>query len=276
MIQDIYPKRFHNEYRPSARPLADSPVFCFDHSTVLLKEEGDRLIFPTAEDLGDDVRYLFAIDDKEYFLNQSPYDEKEGFAYHNIKKLRRSGYFTNEEMFAVFTAYHLDVWYKYSVRCGRCGSETHHHDKMRAVVCPECGVEFFPRLNPAVIVAVVSDGRLLVTKYNRPNADFYALVAGFVEIGETLEDAARREVMEECGLKIKNIRYYKSQPWGIAGDLLSGFICELDGDDKIRMDDVELKVAQWLTPEEVILQPDDFSLTNEMMRMFKEGKIKSI
>ena len=77
--------------------------------------------------------------------------------------------------------------------------------------------------------------------------------------------------MEEAGVRVKNIRYYASQPWGIANDLLMGFFCELDGDGTIHMDENELKYAQWVSREEIELQPDDFSLTNEMMARFKTG-----
>ena len=79
--------------------------------------------------------------------------------------------------------------------------------------------------------------------------------------------------MEEVGLKVKNITYYKSQPWGVADDILAGFYCEVDGSIDIHRDEEELSVAEWKTREEVELQPDDLSLTNEMMKMFKEGKV---
>ena len=79
--------------------------------------------------------------------------------------------------------------------------------------------------------------------------------------------------LEEAGIRVKNITYYKSQPWGIAQDILMGFFCEVDGDDTIRMDGNELKYAQWVERKDIVLQPTDYSLTNEMMRMFKEGKI---
>ena len=96
-----------------------------------------------------------------------------------------------------------------------------------------------------------------------------ALVAGFAEIGESLESTVSREVMEETGIKVKNIRYYKSQPWGIAANMLAGFFCEADGDCTIHMDENELKYAEWLGREEIVLQPYDHSLTNEMMKLFK-------
>ena len=138
------------------------------------------------------------------------------------------------------------------------------------MVCPSCGKTFYPRIMPAVIVGIKNRERLLLTRYRTgftPNA----LVAGFTEIGETAEETVRREVMEEVGVRVKNIRYFASQPWGIANDLLLGYYCELDGDETIRMDEHELKYAQWVRREDIELQPDDLSLTNEMMRRFKLG-----
>ena len=123
---------------------------------------------------------------------------------------------------------------------------------------------------PAVIVGVKNGDKLLITRY-REGFAHNALIAGFTEIGETAEQTVAREVMEEAGVRVKNIRYYASQPWGIANDLLMGFFCELDGDDTIHMDRNELKFAQWVSREEIELQPDDFSLTNEMMVRFKTG-----
>lgn len=126
---------------------------------------------------------------------------------------------------------------------------------------------------PAVIVGVINGDKILLTKY-RTGYKYNALIAGFVEIGETIEECVQREVMEEAGIKVKNIRYYKSQPWGIANDILAGYFCEVDGDDTINMDANELKYADWVRPEDMELQPDDISLTNEMMKLFKEGKVK--
>ncbi|HAZ90794.1 MAG TPA: NAD(+) diphosphatase, partial [Eubacterium sp.] len=111
---------------------------------------------------------------------------------------------------------------------------------------------------------------LLLTRY-RTGYAHNALVAGFTEIGETLEETVAREVMEETGLKVKNIRYYKSQPWGMAQDILVGYYCEVDGDTTIKVDESELKSALWVKREDIELQPNNLSLTNEMMKRFKEG-----
>lgn len=122
-----------------------------------------------------------------------------------------------------------------------------------------------------MIVGVKNGEYLLLTRYRR-GFRHNALVAGFCEIGETVEETVSREVMEEVGLKVRNIRYYKSQPWGIASDLLMGFYCEVDGDDTIHRDGNELKYAEWVRREDIVLQPSDYSLTNEMMKRFRDGK----
>ncbi|MBE5996810.1 MAG: NAD(+) diphosphatase [Lachnospiraceae bacterium] len=196
----------------------------------------------------------------------------EGYSFRDSRSLRRMDISPRENLFAEFTGHQIYRWYRDNHYCGTCGGTTRHSSKERAVRCTNCGRTIYPRILPAVIVAVTSGDRILMTKYaDRPLA-VYALVAGFVEIGEALEDTVRREVMEEVGLKVKNIRYYKSQPWGVVDDILMGFYCEVDGDDTIRLDHNELKEGKWFRRDEVQLQPTDFSLTNEMMREFKEGR----
>ena len=129
----------------------------------------------------------------------------------------------------------------------------------------------YPRINPAVIVGVTDGDRLLLTKYRGRAYKKYALVAGFTEIGESFEQTVAREVMEETGLKVKNIRYYKSQPWGFADNILAGYFCEVDGDPTIQMDQEELSVAEWFERDEIPVEPEDLSLTNEMIIHFKQG-----
>ena len=129
----------------------------------------------------------------------------------------------------------------------------------------------YPRINPAVIVGVTDGDRLLLTKYRGRAYKKYALVAGFTEIGESFEQTVAREVMEETGLKVKDIRYYKSQPWGFADNILAGYFCEVDGDPTIQMDQEELSVAEWFQRDEIPVEPEDLSLTNEMIIHFKQG-----
>ena len=129
--------------------------------------------------------------------------------------------------------------------------------------CTGCGKVIYPRLNPAVIAGVINGDKLLITHYVRNRGvTTNALVAGFTEIGETLEQTVSREVMEEVGLKVKNIRYYKSQPWGFSGGILAGFFCDVDGSDIITLDHSELSSAVWTDKNNITGQNDDYSLTN--------------
>lgn len=138
--------------------------------------------------------------------------------------------------------------------------------------CVGCGNQVFPKIAPAVIVGVTHGEWILMTKYANREYKRYALIAGFTEIGETAEETVAREVMEEVGLQVKNIRYYKSQPWGFDSNLLLGYFCELDDSDgvaDIRMDEEELAEAEWVHYSDVPDDPEGLSLTREMMMVFK-------
>ena len=275
MIQDIQPHKLINRYDPARRAAEESLIIVMKGDEVLVN--GD--LFPRLSELGTDADrliYLFEFEgENEYFLLDVTGDEgfavPGGYEFVNVRAFRRSGTAKKSRVFLAHTAYQLARWYRDNAYCGRCGKKTRLDDTERAIRC-ECGNLVYPRIIPAVIVGITNGDKILVTKYKTGFAHF-ALVAGFTEIGETLEQTVAREAMEETGLKVKNIRYYKSQPWGIVDDILVGFYCDVDGDDTIRMDEGELKVAEWRTREEIELQPDDYSLTNEMMKMFKEGKV---
>lgn len=273
MIQDIYPHKLDNHYYPDRKSN--------DDSTVLVIRENDVLAvnnrFPLRRELGieEELTYLFSLDEEQHcFLldvtGREDFEIPEGFEFINIRTFRRSQSVAKHNVFLAYTAMQLARWYRDNTFCGRCGKKTYLDDKERAIRC-ECGNIIYPRIVPAVIVGITDGDKILVTQY-RTGFAHYALVAGFTEIGETLEQTVAREAMEETGLKVKNIRYYKSQPWGVVDDILVGFYCDVDGDDTIRMDEGELKIAEWRAREDIELQPDDFSLTNEMMKMFKEGK----
>ncbi|MBR6102320.1 MAG: NAD(+) diphosphatase [Ruminococcus sp.] len=274
MIQDIYPDILDNSYSPLTLGSGDF-LLCFDREgRLLVNGESGAIRFPTAEEAAAERSvYGFSVNEDRYFIALSEHSCKaEGFEYFNMRGLRDR--FGGTELFAAFTAYHLWRWYDDNRCCGKCGTPLGLHGTERALLCPECGYILYPRINPAVIVGVIKGDSLLITRYNRGYAH-NALVAGFTEIGETLEQTVSREVMEETGVRVKNIRYYKSQPWGMAQDILVGFYCEAEGSGKIHMDKNELKYAEWVKREDIVLQPNNFSLTNEMMRMFRDGLIKA-
>lgn len=275
MIQDIFPHRMNITYKPDKKASGSDRVIYFTDEGVLF---GTAL--PAVSELGllgTDLTYLFSIDEISFFLPEDiSVTYPDGYGFRKIRELRYSGDAAGEELFAIYTAKQLWTWYRNNRFCGRCGERTGRSKTERAITCEHCGNIIYPRVVPAVIVGVIDreNDKILVTKYNGRSIGYYALVAGFAEIGETLEQTVEREVMEETGLKVKNIRYYKSQPWGIADDLLTGFFCEVDGSTEIHMDESELSVAEWKSREEVELQPDGLSLTSEMMCVFKSGEFR--
>ena len=271
MIQDIFPSRLDNSFRKIDIKNNDR-LLCFDcEGRILVNIQGGSIVFPSYSKSPCKAVYAFSVDDEAYFIALGEAGCTDAsFEYMTVRQLRDK--FSGKELFAAFTAYHLWKWYSDNRFCGKCGAELELGDKERSLKCSKCGNTIYPRINPAVIVGVTKGDSILITRY-RSGFAHNALVAGFTEIGETLEETVSREVMEETGVKVKNIRYYKSQPWGMAQDILVGFYCEADGDGSIHMDENELKYAEWVKREDIVLQPYSHSLTNEMMKMFKEGKI---
>ena len=275
MIQDIYPHRLRNEFVPDRPVDPEGWLFRFDGDSLLCAIDGDGVGLPRVKDIpsASERRYLFALDDVPCYLDMA--EEKGGIGgleWAQVRTLRRRVAGPREVIFAAWTAFQLYNWYRDNRFCGRCGGRTALAPDERAVMCPACKRRIYPRIIPAVIVGVTNGDEILMTKYRGRDIPYFALIAGFTEIGETLEQTVAREVMEEAGLRVKNIRYYKSQPWAIVDDLLAGFYCDVDGSTQIHMDARELKEAVWVRREHVTGQANDFSLTNEMMLTFRDGK----
>ena len=192
------------------------------------------------------------------------------YTVETLRVLRRTK--PKEECYAGETAYHLYVWYRDNSFCGRCGEHLEYSHKERAMICPSCGNVVYPKIAPAVIVGILnsSGDKIVMTRYAGREYKGHALVAGFCEIGETAEDTVRREVLEEVGLHVRNIRYYKSQPWGFDSNLLFGYYCTADEDEPIHMDDGELAKAVWVSRDEIGEEERNLSLTAEMILHFKE------
>lgn len=281
MVQDIYPHKLHNEFDPEVKATENDILLCIVNGRILIHLncfENKEVVFPKVKEIQihSEYRYLFSIDSTKYFLCDMRLEDNQipsGYGYVEERSLRIEGIGPKDNLFAAITGKHLADWYRDTKFCGRCGHKMVHSTKERAMVCPECHNTVYPRIMPAVIVGVINGDKLLLTKY-RTGFKYNALIAGFTEIGETVEETVKREVMEEAGIKVNNIRYYKSQPWGSANDILLGFFCDVNGNDEISMDTNELKYADWVQRDEIILQPGEFSLTNEMMKLFKENKVE--
>lgn len=270
MIQDISPYKFNNSYKNWV-PRQDSIIIYFKEQSVLIAKMNEEVRFPRLSEWKDqntEFTYLFSIDDESYYLaNTVSKVLLPGYCMENIKLFRTA--FPRHTSFAGITAFQLNNWYKTHRFCGKCGDKMVKDTKERMLYCKSCHHMEYPKIAPAVIVAVTDGDKLLMSRYANRAFKRYALIAGFTEIGETVEETVAREVMEEVGLNVKNIRYYKSQPWSFSDTLLIGFFAELDGDATIKLDEEELAEALWMPREEIQVEPDNLSLTNEMILKFK-------
>lgn len=269
MLQDIAPRQYHVDYTP--RPPADQDLCLLFRGRDLAERLQDgQLRLPTWGELSAPAaQFLFRIDQRSYYLVDHPQDQPlpPGYDWWNQRRDRAKK--SRTLLFAESTGYHLSQWYGDNRFCGRCGAPTRPDDRERMLRCPACGNLIYPRIAPAVIVAVTWEDRLLLTRYQGRAYGGYALIAGFTEIGETAEDTVRREVQEEVGLQVTDLRYYGSQPWGVDSNLLLGYFARLDGPGEIRLDRQELAQAGWYRPEEIDLAPDGYSLTNAMIQSFR-------
>ena len=166
-------------------------------------------------------------------------------------------------------AFQLLVWDKNSQYCGRCGTPTEIMFDERAKKCPECSLLVFPRISPAIIVGIIDQKkkRILLANGRRFPARFYSVLAGFVEPGETLEECVRREIKEEIGIEVENIRYFSSQSWPFPDSLMIGFLADYSSGE-INIDQTEIRNADWFTPENLPLIPGKISIARKIIDWF--------
>lgn len=286
MIQDIAPHKYDNTYHIS-RPGKEDYVLCIKKNRVLLKAEEPSVqdqepmfAIPQLSDVEQLVQeaeeravYLFAIDEKPYYMVEIGEEEEVLLPETAVYDWKGTMYMRFMEpmyqAFAAITATQIWRWRESRRFCGHCGARTEASRTERAQVCPVCGQIEYPKISPAIIVGITNGDKLLMSRYRDRPYRGYALIAGFVEIGESFEATIHREVMEEVGLKVKNIRYFKSQPWAFTDTEMIGFFADLDGDDTIKLQEDELSEAGWYHRDEI---PDDNSLISvgsELKMAFK-------
>jgi NAD+ diphosphatase len=253
--------------------------FIFCNGQLLLKESHEKLENPCTMDIKD-FKYLF---NKVYnigvfygqncFLTEMNQDIKpsKNFSYHDLRSL--SAILDKNRFELCGRALHLLTWYKSNVYCSRCGTLYMDKEGERAKICPDCGFIVYPRISPAIIVAVVKDNKLLLASNKRFPMKFYSVLAGFVEPGETFEDCVKREVYEESKIQVKNIKYFGSQPWPFPDSLMVGFTAEYDGGE-IEVDGEEICHAEWFDVETLPEIPKIGSISRELIEWFRSSYSK--
>jgi NAD+ diphosphatase len=171
-------------------------------------------------------------------------------------------------------AAHLLSWRQKHRYCGGCAQPLVDKPDELARQCPACGALVYPRISPAVIVAVIRGTSILLARSKRSRLNFYSVLAGFVEPGETLEECVRREVLEETCIAVKNIRYFASQPWPFPDSLMVGFLADYAGGD-LCLDDKELETADWFPADRLPRIPDAPSISRRLIEWFIASNAKT-
>jgi NAD+ diphosphatase len=274
MFQDIAPKVFDNHYNRKTAPSKDDYVVIYhDRKAVLYKgKQLPRYKEVTAQWHFDPEQYtyLFSIDQSRFYLIEDPVVETTDYRYEDVGAFR---HLDPEWLgYAGATACHLASWYATNRFCGRCGHQMGRETEERALKCPNCHREIFPTIAPAIIVGVTDGNRLLLTR----NLNGYrrrTLISGYVEVGESMEATVQREVTEEVGLAVHNIRYYASQPWAFSGSVLMGFFADLNEDLAIQLERDELANAAWYDRKDLPKDDTTLSLTWRMIEAFRHAEV---
>lgn len=277
MIHEIFPHRFNNHYLAGQTLGENDFIFHYQGNSLLFKVNGDNYQIPRRNDFIEitdktESTFLFTLDDVSCFLVWGNLTVKEPLVYKEISFFRDIP--SKEVAWAFIAGFHLMNWYAQNKFCGACGTKTHHKPDERALICPACNAMFFPKISPAIIVAITCNDKILLARNANFRANWYSLIAGYADIGETLEHTVAREVKEEVGLDVKNIRYYKSQPWPLSGSMMIGFIAEADENQPICIDGNEITEAAWFTRENLPNHPPSaISIAGELIEMFERGEL---
>lgn len=277
MIQEIFPHRFSINFLANKNIEERDFVLHFNGDSLLLKINGDAFEIPRKIDFPEITgktgnTFLFTLDDVPCFLiwdNLKPDDSL--FIYREISFLRTVK--QQEIAWIIIVGFQLMNWYSQNRFCGKCGTKTQQKTDERAIICQVCNTIVFPKISPAVIAAIICNNKILLARNSDFHGDWYSLIAGYADVGESLEEALVREIREEVGLEIKSIRYYKSQPWPLSGSMMVGFIVEADETQPICIDPKEISEAAWFTRGNLPKHSSNLSIAGEMIEKFEQGEL---
>jgi NAD+ diphosphatase len=260
-------RRFVPGLNAPANVAPNALCFAVQREQLLVVESGPTAAIPRMDEL-DGVftrgHYLGSLGGIDCFAVALEPETKapDGMAFHPLRPLHAR--LPNDLFSVAGRALQIAAWDDTHRYCGRCASPTEDVPSERAKRCPACGLLAFPRVSPAVIVRVLRGQTILLAHGRGFPQTMYSILAGFVEPGESLEDAVAREVREEVGLELIDIRYFGSQPWPFPHSLMVGFTAEW-ADGEITIDDDELVHADWFAADALPQLPPQFSIARRLI-----------
>ena len=268
--------QFIPDFKPSFDAQASALWFIFKKGRLLTKITNDTYIIPDTSDLAESnisparPQYLGTLDSRPCYAAELAADlsDFDHFKFKDLRALFRS--MDEELIWVAGRANQLVDWSRSHQYCGSCGYPTEDKTDERAKICLQCGLVNYPRLSPAVIVAVLKNGQILLARNKRFKLPFYSVLAGFVEPGEGLEKCVQREIREEVGITVKNIRYFGSQPWPFPNSLMIAFVAEYAQGD-ITIDGSEIIDAAWFSKDKIPQIPPSISIARQLIDWFTDN-----
>ena len=227
---------------------SEGKLFLVTEQSLCVIRTGERPEVPMGPASG--AIYLGAQDGVACFARALGPDEPAPPGTEVVPLRRLFAVLSDDEFGIAGRALGLIAWDRDHGFCGRCGARTERSSVERVRTCTACGHDAYPRLSPAIIALVERDGRALLARNARFPRPFFSTLAGFVEVGESLEDAVAREIEEEAAVRVGDIRYFGSQPWPFTGSLMIGFNASWVGGE-ISVDKAEIAEAAWFAPEDL-------------------------
>jgi NAD+ diphosphatase len=262
-------------------PLMEKPPlrFIFQGVRLVVEDTGAGVRLP---DVSPSIisaageRYIGTLSGRPCLISEIPPEEAlpGGAAARGLRGLYER---MDEDIFGVAgIALQIVEWNRIHRFCGRCGNPTKDKTDELAKICPDCGLINHPRISPAVITAVTRDNhdQILLARAPHFKDAMYSVIAGYVELGETLEACVRREIFEETRIRVKNIRYFGSQSWAFSNSLMLGFTAEYESGD-IKVDGVEIVDAGWFTPPDLPVLPGKISIARRLIDDFLARRARS-
>jgi NAD+ diphosphatase len=262
------PRGFMNALQPQGEKEAYWFIFSDDRLLV----SPDQRSVPTTSCLSLKKKiYIGTLFNKDLFTGETG-NEKEapaGWLWSNLRTLYGS---ISDEHYAIAgRALQLIHWDRAHTYCGCCGKETFLRETERCRECSSCGYLAYPKLSPAILALVKKDNKILLARGPHFPEKFYSVIAGYVDPGETLEQCVEREVFEEVGVRVKNIRYFGSQPWPFSLSLMIAFTCDWQ-EGKISIDPTELTDAAWFDHKNLPQLPPMLSISRMLIDSYLSSK----
>ncbi len=266
---------FKPDYQSADKIEANGLFFIFRQNQLLIKNAGDDIAIPAWHEVSgldpelSSVQHIGVLDGNACYAAalESDIPLPEHFQCKDLRSLFSR--LDENLIWVAGRANQLVDWQRTHQYCGACGHLTEDKKGERAKICPQCKLVNYPRLSPAVIMAVTRGDKILLARNNRFKIPMYSVLAGFVEPSETLEQCVHREVREEVGIEVKNIRYFGSQPWPFPNSLMVGFTAEYAG-GQIVIDPDELRDADWFTKADLPQTPPTISIAGRLIEWFKQ------